>query len=267
MTRPGISNCLNDSGKVRVDIKRHRFNTNHQSAQSFVVKMNINIKIRALPGWPADGRCLRKIIEISRRAVVMVGQGVPEPTTPINPMNETIRPPSGSEPQPKNSGLAISSLVLGIIGLVLLLVCIGPLFAIPAVICGHMAYSRIKRSGGALVGQGIALAGLITGYLSIALSIFLIPMMLAIAIPNFVKARDVAMQNACSNNLRMIDGAKQRWALENDKKAGDVPTAADLKPYFKSGVFPVCPAGGTYTIGAVSNAPTCSVPGHQLPGD
>jgi hypothetical protein len=179
-------------------------------------------------------------------------------------MNETIPPLPGNAPQPKNSGLAIGSLVLGIIGLVLLLVCIGPLFAIPAVICGHMAYSRIKRSGGALVGQGMALAGLITGYLSIGLSVFLIPMMLAIAIPNFVKARDVAMENACINNLRMIDAAKQQWALQNSKNAGDVPTAADLKPFLKTGAFPICPSGGTYTIGAVSNAPTCSIPGHKL---
>lgn len=182
-------------------------------------------------------------------------------------MNETIPPPAGSAPQPKNSGLAIASLVLGIIGLVLLLICIGPLFAIPAVICGHMAYSRINRSGGALVGQGMALAGLITGYLSIALSLFLIPMMLAIAIPNFVKARDTAMQNACINNLRMLDAAKQQWALENNKKGDDVPTAADLKPFLKNGIFPICPSGGTYTIGAVSNAPTCSIPGHKILSD
>jgi len=179
-------------------------------------------------------------------------------------MNETIPPLPGNAPQPKNSALAIWSLVLGIIGLVLLLACIGPLFAIPGVICGHLAYSHIRRSGGALAGQGVALAGLITGYISIGLSIFLVPMMLAIAIPNFVKARDVAMQNACINNLRQIDGAKQQWALENSKKADDVPTADDLKPFFKSGVFPTCPAGGTYTIGAVSNSPTCSIPGHKM---
>lgn len=92
-----------------------------------------------------------------------------------------------------------------------------------------------------------------------------IPLMLAIAIPNFVKAREVAQTNACINILRQIDAAKNEWALEGGKKPGDVPTAQDLKPYFKSGVFPSCPAGGTYTIGTVSNAPTCSIPGHKLP--
>jgi hypothetical protein len=180
-------------------------------------------------------------------------------------MNETTPPTTGNMPQPRNSTLAIWSLVLGIIGLVLLLICIGPLFAIPGVICGHVAYSHIKRSGGTLAGQGMALAGLVTGYISIGLSIFLVPMMLAIAIPNFVKARDTSMMNACINNLRQIEAAKQQWALESGKKTGDVPVAQDLKPYFKNGIFPTCPAGGTYTIGAVSNAPTCSIPGHKLP--
>ena len=180
-------------------------------------------------------------------------------------MNENTPPTPDGVTQPKNSALAIWSLVLGIIGLLFLLVCISPLFAIPGVICGHLAYSHIKRSGGVLTGEGLALAGLITGYISIAISIFLIPMMLAIAIPNFVRARETAQTNACINNLRMIDAAKQQWALENGKGPGDVPTMQDLEPYLKNGVFPTCPAGGTYTIGAVSNAPTCSVPGHQLP--
>src|SRR5882724_6782451 len=112
--------------------------------------------------------------------------------------------PPSSVPPVKNSGLAVWSLVLGILGLLFLLVCIGPLVAIPAVICGHIAYGRIKRSAGALEGQGIALAGLITGYVTIGLAVVLIPLMAAIAIPNFVKARDTAQKNQCINNLRII---------------------------------------------------------------
>ena len=176
-------------------------------------------------------------------------------------MNETIPPLPGSAPQPRNSALAIWSLILGILSLT----CFSIFSAIPGVICGHKALSRIKQSGGALTGQGLAIAGLVTGYLGIVWALLFIPLMLAIAIPNFVKARDTAMQNACINNLRLIDGAKQQWALENSKKAGDVPTEADLKPFLKNGVYPACPAGGTYTIGAVSNSPTCSIAGHHLP--
>ena len=181
-------------------------------------------------------------------------------------MNETIPPLPGVAPQPKTPALAIWSLVL-------LMVCIGPLFAIPGVICGHLAYSRIKRSSGALAGEGMALAGLITGYVSIGLSVFLVPMMLAIAIPNFVKARATSQANACINNLRQIDGAKNEWALENNKTNGTPVTEADIKPYLKldiAGNLPKCPAGGTYTIGPVGEPPTCSLgttvsPAHVLP--
>jgi hypothetical protein len=90
----------------------------------------------------------------------------------------------------------------------------------------------------------------------------------AIAIPNFVKARSTSQENACINNLRLIDAAKQQWALENKKQSTDTPTAKDIQPYMgrgASGEMPVCPAGGAYTIGSVGEKPTCSHPGHVLP--
>lgn len=178
-------------------------------------------------------------------------------------MNETV-PPSGIPPippQPKTSALAVWSLVLGILSLM----CFTIFAGIPGVICGHKALSKIKKSDGSLSGKGLAIAGLITGYLGIAWAVFIIPLMLAIAIPNFVKARNVAIENACINNLRQIEAAKSEWALEKNKTGGDVPTAQDLTPYLTNGKFPVCIAGGSYIIGAVSNLPTCSIPGHQLP--
>lgn len=79
------------------------------------------------------------------------------------------------------------------------------------------------------------------------------------------QAQAVVARNSCINNLRQIDAAKQQWALENGKTAYAVPTAQDLLPYFKDGIFPVCPSGGTYTIGAVGEVPGCSIPGHVLP--
>jgi hypothetical protein len=76
---------------------------------------------------------------------------------------------------------------------------------------------------------------------------------------------EVAQRNACINNLRQIDAAKQQWALENSKTDEAVPVALDLVPYLKGNVFPVCPSGGTYTINSVGVPPTCSIPGHVLP--
>jgi len=136
---------------------------------------------------------------------------------------------------------------------------------IPGVICGHTALSRIRKSGGRLGGEGLAIAGLVTGYIgSTFFGIAFLGMLAAIAIPNFVKAREVAQQNACINNLRQIDAAKHQWALEKNRADTDTPTEADLTPYFKSHQFPACPAGGTYTIGAVNTLPSCSVTNHVL---
>jgi len=74
-----------------------------------------------------------------------------------------------------------------------------------------------------------------------------------------------AQLNACINNLRQIDAAKQEWALENSKTADDIPTALELLPYLPDAIFPGCPSGGTYTINAVGVPPACSIPGHVLP--
>lgn len=180
-------------------------------------------------------------------------------------MSETIPPVAGNQPPQKTSALAIWSLVLGILSLS----CFSIFTAIPGVICGHKALGAIKRSGGVIHGQGLAIAGLITGYIGIAFAIFVIPLMMAIAIPNFVKAREAAQTNACINNLRQIDAAKHEWALENNKKPTDVPTANDLTPYLKQegGHMPTCPAGGVYSINPVDELPTCSVPNHKLPAE
>ncbi len=72
-----------------------------------------------------------------------------------------------------------------------------------------------------------------------------------------------ANANACINNLRQIDGAKQQWALENRKSATAIPAATDIAPYLKN--LPTCPAGGVYTMNAVEIPPTCSIQGHALP--
>jgi RNA polymerase sigma factor (sigma-70 family) len=71
---------------------------------------------------------------------------------------------------------------------------------------------------------------------------------------------------ACINNLRMIDGARQQWALEYKKASTDTATWADITPYLKNAEQSSnCPAGGTYSLNILSVEPTCSIPGHALP--
>jgi prepilin-type N-terminal cleavage/methylation domain-containing protein len=110
----------------------------------------------------------------------------------------------------------------------------------------------------------------------IMIVVAIIGLLAAIAIPNFVRARTTSQVNACINNLRQIDGAKQQWALENKQAANASPGVADLAPYLGRGaagatldVDILCPAAGTYTagIGDVATAPQCSLiaNGHVLP--
>jgi len=78
----------------------------------------------------------------------------------------------------------------------------------------------------------------------------------------------VSQRNACINNLRQLDAAKNQFALEKGKTNGDAVTEADIKPYIAldaTGNLPKCPAGGKYTLGKIGESPTCSIPDHLLP--
>jgi prepilin-type N-terminal cleavage/methylation domain-containing protein len=99
----------------------------------------------------------------------------------------------------------------------------------------------------------------------IMIVVAIIGLLAAIAIPNFVRARDTAQKNSCINNLRQIDAAKQQWALENKMNDTSSPATTDVQNYLKNNLFPHCPSGGTYTINEVNTDPTCSIPGHVLP--
>ncbi len=72
----------------------------------------------------------------------------------------------------------------------------------------------------------------------------------------------IIAQKTCLGNLRRIDDAKQAWATDNNAPDTAVPKETDLLPYLKTDQFPSCPSGGTYSINAVNELPTCSFPGH-----
>jgi len=151
-------------------------------------------------------------------------------------------------------GVAVASLVLGIAGLIL----IGPLGSIPAVICGHVAKSRIKKNPEILTGDGMALAGLILGYVQIGFMVLMVPLMAAIAIPSFVKARETSQRNACINNMRQIDSAKEQWALAERNSDGDAVDLGAVNLYIRGETTPTCPAGGKYEYKRIGEDPECS---------
>ena len=104
------------------------------------------------------------------------------------------------------------------------------------------------------------------GCLVAAVAMFMIVsvvgLLAAIAIPSFVKARDVSQRNACVNNMRQIDGAKEQAAMQHNYKPGDGVSEQEVSPYIRNGFGGlVCPRGGHYTINAVGEEPACSVHG------
>ena len=88
----------------------------------------------------------------------------------------------------------------------------------------------------------------------------IIGMLVAIAIPNIVKARETAQLNGIINNLRIIESAKDQWAIETKKGTGALPAAADVEPYFKSKAMPSSVAGELYSINPIGTAPTALTP-------
>jgi prepilin-type N-terminal cleavage/methylation domain-containing protein len=103
----------------------------------------------------------------------------------------------------------------------------------------------------------------------IMIVVAIIGLLASIAVPNFVKARTSSQMNACINNLRQIDGAKQQWALETKQPATATPNSVDVGTYLgragtAAGV--ACPSGGiaanftsSYTINQINVAPLCRV--------
>jgi type II secretory pathway pseudopilin PulG len=113
------------------------------------------------------------------------------------PQTQSYRPYQPAQ----TDGGAIASMVLGIASFAL---CLSFFTGIPAVIVGHISRSKIKKSGGRLKGDGMALAGLILGYISL----LFIPIILAIAIPNLLRARVSANEAAAASTVRVITTAQ-----------------------------------------------------------
>lgn len=100
----------------------------------------------------------------------------------------------------------------------------------------------------------------------IMIVVAIIGLLAAIAVPSFVRARTTSQQNTCINNLRQVDGAKDQWAIENNRSTGDACLAANIDAYLKGGSANVtCPAdparafGSSYTINAIGTDPACQI--------
>ena len=151
-------------------------------------------------GWPQ----WRRVGEVFPSSVGAV--------PPLLPPEQQLRAAVAPVGKPTRSGLAVVSLICGICTLVLFPLFF--LFMIPAIVCGHVAQARIKQAKGALMGGGMALAGLIMGYSGLVVAPMMVGLAVAVAVPAFQKVRVSSISKTMDNDARQIAGAAQQYFLE-----------------------------------------------------
>lgn len=108
------------------------------------------------------------------------------------------------QPQSLKSGLAIASMVFGILAFVFAIVVIGIVFAPIGLILGIVALVKASRRPNEYGGKGFAIAGLVTS----ALVLLVLPMIAAIAIPNLMAAARAANEGSAISSIRTIAKAQ-----------------------------------------------------------
>jgi len=129
-------------------------------------------------------------------------------------------PATPAQPQ-QTSGMAIGSLICGLLPFFLLT-------PIAAIVLGHMALSQIKRSARRLKGSGMAIAGLVLGYSSVASLLVILIIIAAIAIPNLLRARIVANEASAAAAVRTLDTAEITYSTTHPEK-GFTCALSDLR--------------------------------------
>lgn len=98
----------------------------------------------------------------------------------------------------------------------------------------------------------------IAAILSLAI-IPVIAILSAIALPAFVKAREVSQRNMCRANMKQLQCAKEQYALEHNSKKDESLTEQNISEFIPGGVSRLaCPKGGRYTINPLDIDPECS---------
>ena len=181
-----------------------------EQLKTWIAGGRVNGQTRVQQEGSADWRTAAEFPEIANLLQT------PPPPPPPGPGVRPAATPRAIAPLPPGSkqsdGLAITSFVLGLVSVIL---CLGPLAGIPAVICGHIARRNLRSSGVEKSGSSLALPGLILGYVGIVAVLLVLPAML---LPALAKAKSKVSVIQCSNNMRQIGLAFQMWANDNNEK-------------------------------------------------
>jgi competence protein ComGC len=151
--------------------------------------------------------------------------------------------------KPKTSGMAIWSLILSFI----------PIFCLVGLILGIISAVKINKRKNELSGKGLAIGGIVIGALNTLTSCFILPIIAAIAIPNFISMQTKAKDAQVEVVVNAVQVVVEEYKVEQNREPMSIQdfeaklpeTTRQMKnPYNKSQTYTV--AGG----GLVNGEPT-----------
>jgi len=131
---------------------------------------------------------------------------LPEFAVELSPPAFTPPPGPAATSRAKTSGMAITSLVLGILGM---FSCGAT--ALIGLILGIIALVKIRNSQGRLSGNGLAIAGIVVS----GIFLLMLPIFAAMLLPALAKAKERAQTISCVNNVKQLGLAVRMYATDN----------------------------------------------------
>jgi prepilin-type processing-associated H-X9-DG protein len=166
--------------------------------RQWITEGRANAQTKVKPEGATEWQTLGSVPEFELAFAASPGASPPLPTTPV---------------EVKTSAMAITSLVLGVLGFC-------GITAVVGLILGIVALVKINRSGGRLSGQGLAIAGIcVSGFMLL----FSIPVMAGMTLPALARAKQRAQAINCVNNLKQLGLAVRIYANDHN---GQLPPAA-----------------------------------------
>ena len=186
------------------------------------------VTLEQLKNWLAQGRISAKTrVQVQGSSDWRAAGDVPElaglfaATNALAAGSEPPLIPEAPQAPKQRKGMAIVSFVLGLCSFLL---CLSVLTGIPAIILGHIARHRARRSPERYAGRGFASVGLTLGYLSIFIAVIMVSILQMRQAPFRPRPGPPPLSD-CQNNLRQVGLAFKVWALEhNDQFPFNVST-------------------------------------------
>ncbi len=135
----------------------------------------------------------------------------------------TTPPAIGESAKPRTAGIAIASLVLGILGVT----CLSVLAGIPALVLGILALNRVNRSAGTLAGKGQSIAGIVMGGISIVLLPVMLGFWAGLLMPAVSQAKAKAGEAKALMEIQALQQAMQHYYTEYGTWPGEAGQGGD----------------------------------------